>query len=121
MNERPLRILVVEDEMLIALDIEDCLVALGHQVIGPVSRVANAMRLVETETVDLALLDINVAGEEIYPVAQELKARGIPFVFLSGYGLRGLREDWAGSPMLAKPFAPEGLRATVTTLGQSAV
>lgn len=119
MNARALRILVVEDEMMIALDIEDSLLALGHEVVGPASRVANAMRLVETETFDLALLDINVAGEEIYPVAQALKARGIPFVFLSGYGVRGLREDWAGSPMLAKPFAPEGLKATVSSFDQS--
>lgn len=104
MTGEPLRILVVEDEMMIAFFIEDCLNTLGHTVVGPASRVANALRLLETETFDLALLDINVAGEEIYPVANELKARGIPFVFLSGYGSRGLRGEWVGSAILAKPF-----------------
>lgn len=76
------------------LGVEDSLAALGHTIVGPASRVANALRMVETDTCDLALLDINVAGEESYPLAKELKARGIPFVFLSGYGSRGLRGDW---------------------------
>ncbi|MBC7767607.1 MAG: response regulator [Phycisphaerales bacterium] len=120
MTQRQFQILVVEDEMMIALDIEDCLIALGHGVVGPVSRVLNAMRLAETETIDLAFLDINVAGEEIYPVAEVLKARGIPFVFLSGYGVRGLSENWASSPMLAKPFALEDLKARVEMFMQDA-
>lgn len=102
--------------MMIAFFIEDSLTALGHTVVGPASRVANAHRLVETETFDLALLDINVAGEEIYPVASALKARGIPFVFLSGYGRHGLRGEWSDSPMLAKPFTVEDLNATLETI-----
>lgn len=110
---RPLRILVVEDEMIIALFLDDFLTELGHEVVGPASRVGRAMHLVETEAFDLALLDINVAGEEIYPVAAELKARGVPFIFLSGYGARGLRGDWAGSSMLEKPFVPEALKTSI--------
>lgn len=112
---KPLNVLVVEDEMVIAFFIEDCLKALGHRVAGPVSRVSKALRLVETDSVDLALLDINVAGEEVYPVANELKLRAIPYVFLSGYGRRGLRAEWVDSPVLAKPFAAAALEATIGT------
>ncbi|MDZ4759657.1 MAG: response regulator [Alphaproteobacteria bacterium] len=116
MTGRSLRILVVEDEMMIAFFIEDCLDALGHTIVGPASRVANALQLVATESFDLALLDINVAGEEIYPVAHELKSRGIPFVFLSGYGSRGLSGEWVGSPMLPKPFVAGDLETRLQTV-----
>lgn len=107
------RILVVEDEMMVAFYIEDCLTRLGHHVVGPASHVGKAQRLIETETFSIALLDINVAGEEVYPVATELQARGIPFIFLSGYGSHGLRKEWQGSPMLEKPFAPEALQKQI--------
>ena len=99
--------------MMIAFFIEDCLKTLWHEIVGPASRVANALRLIEAESFDLALLDINVAGQEIYPVASQLKALGIPFVFLSGYGSRGLRGEWAGSAVLAKPFVADELGATI--------
>lgn len=105
-----LRVLVVEDEMLIAFMIEDCLLQFGHRVVGPASRVGAAMKLVEDVELDLALLDINVAGEQIYPVAAELKARGVPFIFLSGYGSAGLHADWAGAALIEKPFAPDALK-----------
>ena len=118
MKAQPLRILVVEDEMLIAFDIEDCLAALGHDVVGPASRVSDALQLVEREPIDLALLDINIAGEVIYPVASQLKARGVPFIFLSGYGSRGLRDEWVDSPMLSKPFARGDLEARIEALIQ---
>jgi DNA-binding response OmpR family regulator len=113
MNPHPLRVLVVEDEMLIAFFIEDCLNKLGYEVVGPACRVANASLLVNTEAFDLALLDINVAGEEIYPVASELRTRGIPFIFLSGYGSSCLSGEWKNSPILPKPFAPEALEKAV--------
>lgn len=102
--------------MLIAFDIEDCLLALGHDIVGPASRVSNALHLVETESIDMAFLDINIAGEEIYPVANQLKVRGVPFVFLSGYGSGGLRGEWVDSPVLSKPFAHEDLKARIGAL-----
>ncbi len=107
--------------MMISFFIEDSLTALGHTILGPASRVANALRLVETDTCDLALLDINIAGEQSYPVAKELKSRGIPFVFLSGYGSRGLSGEWIDSLMLAKPFAIEDLNARIATAMGTAV
>lgn len=115
-----LRILVVEDEMLIAFYIEDCLSDLGHHVVGPASRVVKALDLIETEAFDLALLDVNVSGEEVYPAAAELRSRGIPFIFLSGYGSRGLREEWRDSPVVEKPFAPEILEARIDAIMQHA-
>ncbi len=108
-----LRILIVEDEMLVAFFLEDCLTSLGHTVIGPASRLSGALRFAATEDFDLALLDVNVAGEEIYPAAAEIKSRGIPFVFLSGYGKRGLREDWQDSPLCNKPFTAETLAGCI--------
>jgi DNA-binding response OmpR family regulator len=74
MTGPPLRILVVEDEMMVAFFIEDCLDALGHKVVGPASRVAKALRLIETESFDLALLDINVAARKSIP--SPLSSRG---------------------------------------------
>lgn len=112
----PLRILVVEDEAMIAFFIEDCLIGFGHHVVGPASRVGKALDLIGSEEFDLALLDVNVSGEEIYPAAVELRLRGIPFMFLSGYGSRGLREEWKGSPMLEKPFTLEGLEARIDAI-----
>lgn len=114
----PLRILVVEDEMMVAFFIEDCLRSFGHHVVGPVSRVSKALRLIETEEFDFALLDINIAGEEIYPAALQLKLRDIPFMFLSGYGTHGVREEWKDSPMLQKPFGPEVLEASIDAITQ---
>jgi DNA-binding response OmpR family regulator len=116
----PLRVLVVEDEVMIAFYIEDCLIRFGHQVVGLASRVDKALSLIKTEEFDLALLDVNVANEEVYPAAQELRSRGIPFMFLSGYGTRGLREEWKDSPMLEKPFAPEILEARIDAVMQHA-
>ena len=116
MNHCPLRILVVEDEMLLAVFVEGCLIQLGHIVVGPASRVANALRLVETETVDFGLLDINIAGEEVYPVARQLKARGVPFIFMSGYGSSHLRDEWIGRPLLGKPIDQKMLKASIETL-----
>jgi len=116
----PLRILVVEDEMMIAFFIEDCLLDLGHQVVGPAARVNTALSLIEAENLDCALLDVNVAGEDVYPAAVELKTRGVPFMFISGYGSRGLRQEWRNWPVLEKPFDARMLGTRIATLMQGA-
>jgi DNA-binding response OmpR family regulator len=107
----PFRVLVVEDEMLIALCIEQCLAEQGHEVVGPVARRDEALRLAATPTFDFALLDIDLAGEPVYPVAATLTRASIPFVFLSGHGARGLRPEWKHAPMLEKPFSCAALIA----------
>jgi DNA-binding NtrC family response regulator len=105
------RVLVVEDEMLVALLVEDVLSRAGCVVIGPFSRVPAALAAAKIETCDVALLDVNVANEKVFPVAYALEERGIPFLFVTGYGKEALpkdRPDWDACP---KPFKPDQLAA----------
>lgn len=99
-----LRVLLVEDEIVIAILLEDMLAELGHTVIGPVARIDKAVEMAQGETLDLAILDVNLDGKEIYPVAEVLDARGIPFLFSTGYGNGGLRALYRNRPILSKPF-----------------
>lgn len=108
-----LRVLVVEDEMLIVMLLEDILQELGCKIIGPVGRVAKAVSLANMEPFDAAILDINVAGEEVFPVACELVRRAIPFVFVSGYGADHLPKEWRDRPILQKPFQLEDLERSL--------
>lgn len=103
------RILVVEDEMIVAMLIEDILTDAGATVVGPAARVSRALDLLQTEPVDAALLDVNLAGEMTTPVAEELRRRGIPFAFATGYGVAGVPEGFAGQPLLQKPFQEHDL------------
>jgi CheY-like chemotaxis protein len=98
-----MRILIVEDEMIVAMMLEDMLIGLGCEVVKA-GRVAKAMHLVVTGEIDGAILDVNVAGEPVYPVANELRGRGIPFIFSSGYGVEGLAPEYRDRPTLSKPF-----------------
>lgn len=99
------RILVVEDESLVAMLLETILEDMGCETIGPISNVAEAVRLVDGgEDMHGALLDVNVAGVEVFPVAAALDARGVPFVFSTGYGEGGLPDQWKGRITLQKPF-----------------
>lgn len=79
-----LRVLVVEDEALVALQLEDMLADLGCAIIGPASRVCQALDLLGGQRVDAAVLDLNVAGELVYPVADALASRGLPYIFATG-------------------------------------
>ncbi|MFI4950338.1 MAG: response regulator [Caulobacterales bacterium] len=115
-----LRVLVVEDEMMVSMLIEDMLSDLGCTVIGPASRLDEAMDLALAGGIDCAVLDVNLGGQPIFPLADLLRERGRPFAFATGYGDAGLRDVDKGSPVLQKPFR-EGdlarvlgeLRATV--------
>lgn len=111
-----LRLLVVEDEMLIALMIEEMLRDLGHVVIGPVGGVTPALQLLQegAAEVDGAVLDVNLNGEPVYPVADALRARGLPFVFVTGYDAAGIASRYAAVPILQKPFRPEQLGRLVS-------
>jgi CheY-like chemotaxis protein len=105
-----LRILVVEDEAAISLLLEDMLLDFGCEVIGPAARLSAALEAVEREAVDLAILDVNVAGEPIYPVAEALVQRRVPFVFSTGYGSAGIKDAFRDRPVLQKPFAQHDLK-----------
>jgi CheY-like chemotaxis protein len=114
---KDLRVLVVEDEALIALQLEDMLTELGCAVIGPASRVGQALKLLDGETVEAAVLDLNIAGELVYPVADELRNRGLPYVFVTAFGTSDLTEPYRSRPVLEKPFARrELLQAILDTL-----
>jgi CheY-like chemotaxis protein len=110
------RILVVEDEMLVAMLLEDMIAALGHAVVGPFARIDEAMEAARHAAVDAAILDVNLDGRESYPVAEALAARDVPFAFATGYGSQGLRDPWRGRPTLQKPFRQRDLDMIVSTL-----
>ncbi|ALL14238.1 response regulator [Caulobacter henricii] len=111
-----LRVLVVEDEALVSMLVEDMLSDLGCTVIGPAAELEEALRLAGSAEMDAALLDVNLGGRPIFPVADALKARGVPFAFASGYGAAGLSESHRGSLVLQKPFRETDLRRVLETL-----
>ena len=104
-----LRVLVVEDEMMVSMLIEDMLTDLGCIVVGPAARLDEAIALTESEQIDCAVLDVNLGGQPIFPLADILRAKGAPFAFATGYGDAGLREVDRGSPVLQKPFRESDL------------
>ncbi|MES2725344.1 MAG: response regulator [Pseudomonadota bacterium] len=99
-----LRVLVVEDEMMVSMLIEDMLTDLGCIVVGPAARLDEAIALAESEQIDCAVLDVNLGGQPIFPLADILRAKGAPFAFATGYGDAGLRDVDKGSLVLQKPF-----------------
>jgi CheY-like chemotaxis protein len=116
-----LRILIVEDEAAISLLLEDMLLDFGCEVIGPAARLSAALDAVSREQVDLAILDVNVAGEPIYPVAEALAKRSIPFVFSTGYGSAGIRDTFRDRPVLQKPFAQNDLKQKLLIARKAAI
>jgi len=98
-----LRVLVVEDELLVAMMLEEFLRGQGCVIVGPVPRVEPALKAAREEPIDAALLDVNLAGERVYPVAKALAERNVPFVFMTGYGRGMLPLEYADRPAVAKP------------------
>ena len=116
---RPLagrRILVVEDEMLVLMNIESALKELGCTAISVAATIANALALLDYKSFDAAMLDVNLQGEKSYPVAEALAFRGIPFAFSTGYGDHGERADFADRPVLRKPYLRRDLDAVMGRL-----
>jgi CheY-like chemotaxis protein len=104
------RILVVEDELLIRMLLEEMLLDLGFDVAGAAGRIEEAVEMARTLDFDAAVVDVNMNGTPIVPVADILAARGVPFVFATGYGARGIPEPYRGRPVLQKPFQIENLK-----------
>jgi CheY-like chemotaxis protein len=115
------RILVVEDEMMIAMLVEDMLLELGCAVVGPVHALAEALDLARSDPgLDAALLDVNLGGQSVFAVADALREKGVPAIFSTGYGDAGLRDVDRGAPVLQKPFRAGDLaRALGEALGRS--
>lgn len=109
------RVLVVEDEMHLAMMLEDILEDAGCRAIKA-ARLPQALALAADETIDAAVLDINLAGVQVFPVAEVLRGRGIPMLFTSGYGENGLPQAWADCPMLQKPYVLADLQQALTAL-----
>ena len=112
----PARILVVEDESLIRMLLEDMLADLGHEVVATASSVSTAKELATAGGFDAAILDVNLEGEEVFPVAEILAARSLPFVFASGYGQAALPEKFRDRPTLQKPFQGQQLEAAINRI-----
>ena len=110
------RVLVVEDEMTVAMLIEDMVGELSFELAGVVSRLEDAMQLVDSESFDLAMLDVHLNGETVFPFAAALEEREIPFLFATAYGPRGIPEEFRDRPVLQKPFGPAELRRALVEL-----
>jgi DNA-binding response OmpR family regulator len=114
------RVLVVEDEALVSMLIEDELRDAGATVLGPALCVNDAVRLIEAATADggisAAVLDINLDGRHVEPVADKLAALGVPFLFATGYGDGCDTGGHGAAPILSKPFSPESLVAIIEAL-----
>ena len=108
-----LRVLVVEDEFLVAMDIEAMLRELACEEVGPIGYLASALQAAREETLDLALLDANLGGEPVTAVVEALVARAVPIVFCTGYQVENLCSRYPATSTLMKPFQPADLRAAL--------
>ena len=113
------RILLVEDEAVIAFAVEDMLLDLGCEVVGPAFRLEDARRMAATEAIDAAILDVNLNDERSYAVAEELARRSIPFLFATGYAEGGI--DWPQeTELLPKPYRREQVQMALERLFRAA-
>jgi CheY-like chemotaxis protein len=115
-SAKGLRVFVVEDEPMIRIVVTDMLGVLGHTIAAEAGDVDEALRLAPSTKFDLALLDVNLNGKMVTPVAELIKARGLPIIFATGYGSEGVPEEFRDLPALAKPFQQENLAAAIDTL-----
>jgi CheY-like chemotaxis protein len=112
-NSAGKRVLVVEDELMIRMLLQDMLIDLGHTLAGEAGRLDDAVALARRGEFDVAILDVNLNGEPISPVVEVLIERGLPFVFATGYGARGVPEPYRTTPTLQKPFQADALAQAI--------
>jgi CheY-like chemotaxis protein len=116
-----LKLLVVEDEYLLALYLADMLGDMGAEVLGPVACVADALELIEaTPEIDAAILDVNLAGEAVFPVADRLNARRVPFAFASGYDPDLMPARFRDVGVCQKPIDADAVRGAIARLRRAA-
>ena len=116
---RPLdgrRILIVEDEYIIAMEVKRWLVAAGAEVVGPVPSVNRALDLIEDASLDAAVLDVNLEGTASYAIADRLAADGVPYMFVTGYDDWSMPEAYRAAPRVAKPFTAQAFIKTLNGL-----
>lgn len=117
-SDEGLRILLVEDEAILAFWFEDLLASLGCHVVRPVADIAEAVRMAQSERLAGAFLDVNIGGATIYPVADVLSAREIPFVFVSGYGATGIDPRYVTASVLTKPVFEAQVESALNSMRQ---
>jgi CheY-like chemotaxis protein len=117
-NPAPRRVFVVEDEVMIRMLLEDMLADLGYGIAASAGGLDEAITLARESDFDLAILDVNLNGHAVYPVAEVLDQRGVPFVFSTGYGERGLPEPYRDRPTLQKPFQLENLDKALSAIAR---
>lgn len=111
------RVFVLEDESLVLFNIEDILGDLGCAIVGPAMRLEQAEEMFEqAAAADLAILDVNISGRPVFPLAQRLRERGLPLIFATGYGRAGLPEEWQDAPVLQKPYTAADVVAAMQEL-----
>ena len=108
-------VFLVEDEVLIRMMVADMLEELGHTVAAEAGEIGEAVKLAQSTEFDLAILDVNVNGKVITPVAELIKARNRPFIFATGYGASGLPPEYRDRPSLQTPFQLEALSQVIAT------
>src|SRR5262249_985069 len=108
------RVLVVEDDFFVSLLFEDILTAAGCVVLGPVQRLADALDVAAKEECDVAVLDVNLAGERVYPVAAILSGKNVPVIFVTGYGYDAIPSEYAEQLRIAKPFSAKQLNGAIS-------
>lgn len=113
----PLRVMIVEDEMMIAMMLEDMLADLGHQVAGVAMRLPQALEMAKGVEADIAILDINLDGRRSFPVAEVLRERGVKLIFASGYGSPGLEAPFLEELILKKPFEASDIGSALRRAG----
>jgi CheY-like chemotaxis protein len=111
--------LIVEDEIMIRMLLEDMLQDLGYGIAASAGGLDEAVRLARDTEFDVAILDVNLNGDSVYPVADVLMERGVPFVFSTGYSDRGLPEPYRGHPTLQKPFQLDNLDQALASTARS--
>ena len=108
------RVLLVEDEVIVGMMMKDVLTEIGFHVVGPFGKVSDAIEVIDRERLGAAVLDVNLRGEMIYGLADELTGRGVPLVFVTGYGPEAIDARFANVPVLQKPVDSAALRRVLT-------
>ncbi len=116
-----MKVFIVEDESLVAMQLEDMLADIGCEVIGLAMKIERALDTIERlPAIQIAILDVNIGGHKVYPVAARLRERGIPLVFATGYGREGVESEWQCYPILQKPYTTEQVELAIETASAAA-
>lgn len=111
-----LAVLVVEDNIIVAMGLAMDLEDSGHTVVGPAARVSQALTLIETEAIDIALLDVDLNGEQSFPIAEVLANLGIPFAFLTAHASADIQKLFPGVPVIGKPYLDATVKGVLRQL-----